>query len=140
MDDWSASFMRVPYPIARRFFFALIAVEMGRCYWHIALISVGSLIALLLVGCPSVSPKGSSDTSPYAYLPADQRQLYDRAERLRSNGQLTQARQVYTNFIRRYPTSSATDDALLALGRIAAALSDEREAQKNYEQSVPQKT
>lgn len=143
MYDLSASFMRVPYPLAQRFFPSLIAAEMGLWCRHVAMMLSGCLIALLLVGCPPVSPTGPSDTSsqvshPSIDLPAEQRQLYDHAERLRANGQLVQARQAYTNFIRRYPRSPATDDALLALGRIAAALSDEREAQKNYERLVTQ--
>lgn len=42
------------------------------------------------------------------------------------------------DFIRRYPTSPVTDAALLALGRIAAARSDEREAQKTYQKLLTQ--
>lgn len=42
------------------------------------------------------------------------------------------------DFVRRYPTSPVADDALLALARIATALSDRREAQKTYETLVKQ--
>ena len=108
-------------------------------YCRISIISLSCLIALLLVGCPPETPMPPSDTSPQSiYLPAEQRQLYGRAERLRANGELAQARQVYTEFVRRYPSSPVADDALLALARIAAALSDEREAQKTYQKLVAQ--
>ncbi|MCZ6876216.1 MAG: penicillin-binding protein activator, partial [bacterium] len=59
--------------------------------------------------------------------------MYARAERLRTNGQFAQARQIYANFIQRYPGSPLADDALLAIARVAAAQADDRDAQRTYE-------
>jgi branched-chain amino acid transport system substrate-binding protein len=137
------SFMSVLYQFKCWFFPSFRVEKIALWYGPIAVILLYCLIALLLLGCPPESPTVPSDTSsqssyPSTYLPAEQRQLYRRAERLRSNGQLSQARQVYMDFVRRYPTSPVADDAMLALARIATALSDDREAQKTYEKLVVQ--
>jgi ABC-type branched-subunit amino acid transport system substrate-binding protein len=52
------------------------------------------------------------------------------AEALRSSNQPLQARQAFADFVRRYPDSDLTDDALLALGHISATL-------EQYAQAVP---
>jgi ABC-type branched-subunit amino acid transport system substrate-binding protein len=54
------------------------------------------------------------------------------AQTARTRGANFQALQAFTDFVQRYPTSALTDDALLAIGQIAAGLGDSRQAQDAY--------
>ncbi|MGQ4808080.1 Cell division coordinator CpoB [Candidatus Entotheonellaceae bacterium PAL068K] len=97
------------------------------------------LSGLLIAGCPSWAPPGPlpsrtqpSETSLYSAATTEQQQAFTRAQRLRASGQLSRAHQAFTHFVQRYPSSMLTDDALLALGRLATALGNDREAQRTY--------
>jgi ABC-type branched-subunit amino acid transport system substrate-binding protein len=54
------------------------------------------------------------------------------AQAARARGANSQAIQAFTDFVRRYPTSTLADDALLAIGQVAAGLGDYRRAQEAY--------
>jgi branched-chain amino acid transport system substrate-binding protein len=78
-------------------------------------------------------PLSASQTRPGAgavALSAEQQTAFRAAEALRTSGQPLQARQAFADFVRRYPNSDLTDDALLALGHISATL-------EQYEQALP---
>lgn len=114
-------------------FFAKLDVAF--CCRHLTLILFCCFISWSLLGCPPASPPlppGASTSDLIRKLPAEQRQLYVRAEQLRANGQLAQARQMYANFIQRYPDSPVADAALLAMARVATAQADDRAAQRSY--------
>ena len=72
------------------------------------------------------TPPGVGSTASHA----EQRAAFTAAEALRTSGQSLQARQAFADFVRRYPDSDLTDDALLALGHISATL-------EQYAQAVP---
>ena len=55
------------------------------------------------------------------------------AQAARARGANFQALQAFSDFVQRYPTSTLTDDALLAIGQIAAGLGDARKAQGAYQ-------
>jgi len=63
---------------------------------------------------------------------AEQQTAFTAAEALRTSGQPLQARQAFADFVRRYPTSDLTDDALLALGHISATLEQYEQALTYY--------
>ena len=63
---------------------------------------------------------------------AEQRAAFTAAETLRTSGQPLQARQAFADFVRRYPDSDLTDDALLALGHISATLEQYAQAVTYY--------
>jgi TolA-binding protein len=65
-------------------------------------------------------------------LRAEQRAAFTAAEALRTSGQPLQARQAFADFVRRYPDSDLTDDALLALGHISATLEQYAQAVTYY--------
>jgi ABC-type branched-subunit amino acid transport system substrate-binding protein len=93
---------------------------------------------MVLAGCASTSPlpptPPQSPAAPgLAEATAKQRQAFAEAQALRTNGQFTQAQQAFADFVRRYPSSPLTDDAWLALGRIATTLGDLQQAQRAYQ-------
>jgi branched-chain amino acid transport system substrate-binding protein len=115
--------------------------------WRVLLSAV---IGLLMVSCqprrPSPSQQPSAPSEP-RFLPtlpgpqtppgvggsarsAESRAAFTAAEALRTSGQPLQARQAFADFVRRYPDSDLTDDALLALGHISVTL-------EQYPQAVP---
>jgi branched-chain amino acid transport system substrate-binding protein len=115
-------------------------------FWKVFLSAV---IGLLLVSCqprrpPPPQPSAPSEPHFLPTLPgpqtlsgvgstasrAEQRAAFTAAEALRTSGQPLQARQAFADFVRRYPDSDLTDDALLALGHISATL-------QQYAQAVP---
>ena len=63
---------------------------------------------------------------------AEQQAAFTAAEALRTSGQPLQARQAFADFVRRYPDSDLTDDALLALGHISATLEQYAQAVTYY--------
>src|SRR6266446_10644010 len=63
---------------------------------------------------------------------AEQQAAFTAAEALRTSGQSLQARQAFADFVRRYPDSDLTDDALLALGHISATLEQYAQAVTYY--------
>ena len=63
---------------------------------------------------------------------AEQQTAFTAAEALRTSGQPLQARQAFADFVRRYPNSDLTDDALLALGHISATLEQYEQALTYY--------
>ncbi len=63
---------------------------------------------------------------------AEQQTAFTAAEALRTTGQPLQARQAFADFVRRYPNSDLTDDALLALGHISATLEQYEQALTYY--------
>ena len=62
---------------------------------------------------------------------AEQRAAFTAAA-LRTSSQPLQARQAFADFVRRYPGSDLTDDALLALGHISATLEQYAQAVTYY--------
>jgi ABC-type branched-subunit amino acid transport system substrate-binding protein len=64
---------------------------------------------------------------------AEEQAAFRVAEALRAKGPSFQALQAFTEFVQRYPSSALTDDALLAMGQIAASLGDYRQAQAAYQ-------
>ncbi len=133
--------MSVPYQFAiRRYCSFFIRYEIAGSFCRISPVLLCCLLGLTLAGCPSVSPPippGTSSPSSQAYPSTDstakQRQAYAKAETLRANGRFAQARLAYANFVQRYPASPLTDDALLAMARVATTLADDRGAQTAYE-------
>jgi TolA-binding protein len=116
--------------------------------WRVILSAV---IGLLMVSCQPMRPlppqPSTSSSSEPRFLPAlpapqtppgvgstasraEQRAAFSAAEALRTSDQPLQARQAFADFVRRYPDSDLTDDALLALGHISATL-------EQYAQAVP---
>ena len=100
-----------------------------------------SVVVLLLTRCQPLAPPTLPTTSTSAprFLPAlasptapitpgtpalslEQQEAFNAAEALRRSDQYLQARQAFADFVRRYPESALTDDALLALGHISATL------------------
>ena len=114
--------------------------------WRVLL---SAIIGLLMVSCqplrpPSPPPSALPEprllpslqaphtppgTGPTASR-AEQQAAFAAAEALRTSGQPLQARQAFADFVRRYPDSDLTDDALLALGHVSATL-------EQYTQAVP---
>src|SRR5215468_2082888 len=109
--------------------------------WLSRRVLLSAVIGLLMVSCqPRRLPSSpSSAPSEPHFLPtlpgpqtspgaggiasrAEQQAAFTAAEALRTSGQLLQARQAFADFVRRYPNSDLTDDALLALGHISATL------------------
>jgi ABC-type branched-subunit amino acid transport system substrate-binding protein/predicted negative regulator of RcsB-dependent stress response len=107
--------------------------------YHTGLALLCCIIGLPLAGCPPTPPAvppSSSSQLPAAVSPdaiAAQRQAFAQAETLRTNGQFSQAQQALSDFVQRYPSGPFTDDALLALGKVATTLGDEHKAQRTYE-------
>src|SRR5262249_37757413 len=120
-------------------------------HWHLWMMVLCCMIGVVVVSCqptsqPTLPP--SEPPEPH-FLPAltapparpavgtaapsaEQRAAFSAAEALRSSGQYIQARQAFADFVRRYPESSLTDDALLALGHIAATLEQYAQAATYY--------
>src|SRR4029434_7914455 len=115
-------------------------------FWRVFLAAV---LGLLMVSCqprrpPPPQPSAPSEPRFLPTLPgpqtlagvgspalrAEQQAAFTAAEALRTSGQPLQARQAFADFVRRYPNSDLTDDALLALGHISATL-------EQYAQAVP---
>jgi branched-chain amino acid transport system substrate-binding protein len=107
-------------------------------FWRVCLSAV---IGLLLVSCqprrfPPLQPSTLSEPRFLPTLPGpqalsgvgsaalrpEQRAAFTAAEALRTSAQPLQARQAFTDFVRRYPNSDLTDDAWLAMGHISATL------------------
>ena len=116
--------------------------------WRVLLSAV---IGLLMVSCqprrpPPPQPSAPSEprflpTLPRPQTPsgvggkalrAEQQAAFTAAEALRTSGQPLQARQAFADFVRRYPDSDLTDDALLALGHISATLEQYAQAVTYY--------
>ena len=114
--------------------------------WRVLL---SAIIGLLMVSCQPLSPPAPQPAAPPEprLLPtlqaphtppgtgatasrAEQQAAFAAAEALRTSGQPLQARQAFADFVRRYPDSDLTDDALLALGHVSATL-------EQYAQAVP---
>lgn len=96
------------------------------------------VMGLLVAGCPPApSPVPPSTQQSGVPMPADstieQRRAYASANALRTRGQFSQAQEALNDFIQRFPASPLTDDALLALGQITAALGDHLKAKQAYE-------
>src|SRR5262245_22294977 len=117
--------------------------------WFFWKVFLSAVIGLLLVSCqprrlPSPQPSAPSEPHFLPTLPgpqtlsgvgstalrAEQQAAFTAAEALRTSGQPLQARQAFADFVRRYPDSDLTDDALLALGHVSATL-------EQYAQAVP---
>src|SRR5215510_13685695 len=73
-----------------------------------------------------------------ATFSAEQQTAFRAAEALRASSQPLQARQAFADFVRRYPNSDLTDDALLALGHISATL-EQYEQAVTYYRSLPER-
>src|SRR5262249_29138583 len=117
-------------------------------FWKVFLSAV---IGLLLVSCQPrrpPPPQSSAPSEPH-FLPtlpgpqtlsgvdstasrAEQQVAFTAAEALRTSDQPLQARQAFADFVRRYPDSDLTDDALLALGYISATLEQYAQAVTYY--------
>jgi len=108
-----------------------------------------TIMGLLMVSCQPMRPPSPQPSAPMEprLLPtlqvphtppgtgptasrAEQQAAFTAAEALRTSNQPLQARQAFANFVRRYPDSDLTDDALLALGHVSATL-------EQYAQAVP---
>src|SRR2546430_7739424 len=117
-------------------------------FWRVFLSAV---LGLLMVSCqprrpPLPQPSTPSEPRFLPTLPqpqtlagvgstavrAEQRAAFTAAEALRTSGQPLQARQAFADFVRRYPDSDLTDDALLALGHISATLEQYAQAVTYY--------
>src|SRR5215471_9280727 len=119
--------------------------------WHLWMVVLCCMMGVVVVSCqptshsappPSVPPEprflpaltapparpAAGTTAPSA----EQRAAFSAAEALRSRGQYIQARQAFADFVRHYPESSLTDDALLALGHISATLEQYAQAVTYY--------
>jgi len=113
-------------------------------YGAIGLVMVSCQPTLLPFMPPSVPTEPRSEprflptlsapqTRPGAGAPsAEQRTDFTAAEAQRTSGQYIQARQAFADFVRRYPDSDLTDDALLALGHISATLEQYEQALRYY--------
>src|SRR5499433_323585 len=119
--------------------------------WFFWKVFLSAAIGLLLVSCQTrrpPPPQSSAPSEPH-FLPtlpgpqtlsgvgstasrAEQQAAFAAAEALRTSGQLLQARQAFADFVRRYPDSDLTDDALLALGHISATLEQNTQAVTYY--------
>jgi ABC-type branched-subunit amino acid transport system substrate-binding protein len=114
--------------------------------WRLLL---SGIMGLLMVSCQPLRPLSPQPSAPPEprLLPtlqaphpspgvgttasrAEQQAAFTAAEALRTTNQPLQARQAFADFVRRYPDSDLTDDALLALGHISATL-------EQYAQAVP---
>src|SRR5215813_11644806 len=119
--------------------------------WFFWKVLLSAVVGLLLVSCqprrpPSPQPSAPSEPHFLPPLPgpqtlsgvgstalrAEQRAAFTAAEALRTSGQPLQARQAFADFVRRYPDSDLTDDALLALGHISATLEQYAQAATYY--------
>ncbi len=110
--------------------------------WHLLLLGC---VMLALTSCQTLGPVSPDlppsteprflPTLPALTLPADildteQRDAFAAADALRLRGERLQAREAFTHFVRRYPDSPLTSEALLALGHLALTL-------EQYEQALP---
>lgn len=109
--------------------------------WRLWMMVLCALMGVVVGSCqpmPPPTPPPSGPPEP-RFLPAlkapltppavgaaapsvEQQAAFTAAEALRSSGQYIQARQAFADFVRRYPVSTLTDDALLALGHISTTL------------------
>src|SRR5262245_2039072 len=131
----------------------LIAAVDTVCVWSWLCwkVFLSAVIGLLMVSCqprrpPPPQPSAPSEphflpTLPGPQIPsgigstasrAEQWAAFTAAEALRTSGQPLQARQAFADFVRRYPDSDFTDDALLALGHISATLEQYAQAVTYY--------
>lgn len=107
-----------------------------RRWW---LVLLCGLVSLAVVGCPPAEPPVPPSPPPRLAPPnptaraAEEQAAFAVAEALRARGPSFQALQAFTEFVQRYPSSPLTDDALLAMGQIAASLGDYRQAQAAYQ-------
>ena len=110
-------------------------------FWRLWIVLVCGVMGLVMMSCQPVSrptPPPSEPSEPH-FLPGltvpqtrpvpgtappspEQQAAFTAAEALRTSRQYIQARQAFADFVRRYPESALTDDALFALGHISATL------------------
>jgi ABC-type branched-subunit amino acid transport system substrate-binding protein/TolA-binding protein len=98
----------------------------------------GALVCSLLAGCGIVRSSGpSSARTPDAIAPKpvtmDQRREFAVAETLYNEGRDQEALKALQNFVQRYPFSSLTDQALMALGTLSLKLEQPIQAQGYYQ-------
>ena len=127
------------------------APHVPRWLWPSGRVLLYAVMGLVMASCqPRLSPTRLPSAPPEPrFLPplsvlqtrpgagamapsAEQQTAFTAAEALRTSGQPLQARQAFADFVRRYPNSDLTDDALLALGHISATLEQYEQALTYY--------
>ena len=115
-----------------------------RAFCHICcpglrLVVLCGLIGAVMGGCASPPPPRPASLSPprpspstTATLAAEQQAAFAAAEAARTQGAYVQALRAFSEFVKRYPTSTRADEALLAIGQVATELKDYRQAQSAY--------
>jgi ABC-type branched-subunit amino acid transport system substrate-binding protein/outer membrane protein assembly factor BamD (BamD/ComL family) len=113
------------------------------CVRLLSLLLLCSLGLLLLWGCAVFTPtRPATTTLPSSGSPdllratPEERQAFVAADALRMRGNDVLAFQAFRDFVRAYPASVLTDQALLALGGLAAKLGEPQQAEGYYRRLI----